>query len=226
MSTFINGRKLDIFSCHMNNIPENVIIYQKKVFDYFDMELNQEFSPHNTHHEWLDYKINNIDFDIIVFFDIDCIPLKPKLYEYIVQQIEDNKSFIGIEQANQDIDYNFIYAGPACFAITREAFEKMNKPSFKITKNYDVGGEFTYYAKDFNVTPKFFKFKIASNKKWKLGNDRKFGNGSIYDDWLYHQFEVRYYPHIGTGQYDLKAEDKIHPYKFIQKCKQIINNYD
>lgn len=226
MSTIIKGRKLDIFSCHMNNIPENVMIYQKKVFDYFDMELNQEFSPHNTHHEWLDYKINNTDFDIIVFFDIDCIPLQPNLYEYIVDQINDDNSFIGIEQSNQDINHNFIYAGPACFAISRKVFEKMNKPSFNITKNYDVGGEFTYYAKDFNVIPKFFKFKSSSNKKWKLGEDRKFGNGSIYDDWIYHQFEVRYYPHFGKGKYDIKTEDKIQSYKFIQKCKQTINDYD
>ena len=54
----------------------------------------------------------------------------------------------------------------------------------------------------------------------------EFGNGSVYDDWLYHQFEVIYYSHIGTGQYDLTTEDKIQPFKFIQKCKQILNNYD
>lgn len=214
MATIINGRNVQIFSCYMNNIPENVVKYQKYVFDKFGMEINQEYTDLPFHDYWLDYKIKSIDFDILIFFDIDCIPLKPGLYEYIVDQISDNNSIIGVEQVNQTRSPDFIYAAPACFGITKSVYEKMNKPSFRLTDNYDCGGEFSWYAKDYDVNVKLFEIKSSLNKKWKCVNKR-YGNGTIYDDWLYHQFEVRFH--------SFNSIEKIYTYQFIQKCKEILN---
>lgn len=213
MTTIIENRKIDTYSCYMKNIPQNVVEYQKKVFETLNMELTQELTDFDYHYQWLDYKINSTDFDIIIFFDIDCIPLKHELYEYIINQISDNNSFIGVEQSNQTRNPNFIYAAPSCFAITKQVFEKMNKPSFKLTDNYDCGGEFTWLSKDYNVNVKMFNILSSLNKKWKCGNKR-FGNGTIYDNWLYHQFEIRYF--------EFNSYEKIYSYQFIKKCKQII----
>ena len=140
----INGRRIEAFSCYMKNVPEKVPQYQKEVFDLFGMELTQELTDLPFHDYWLDYKINSLEFDIAIFFDIDCIPLKPGLYEYIVSKIEDNNSIIGVEQVNQTRSPDFVYAAPACFGITREVFEKMEKPSFRLKDEYDCGGEFSW----------------------------------------------------------------------------------
>jgi len=213
----INGRKIEAFSCYMKNIPEKVVQYQKDVFDIFGMELNQELTDFSTHYDWLDSKINSSDFDIAIFFDIDCIPLKPGLYEYIVSQIEDNNSIIGVEQVNQTRSPNFVYAAPSCFGITKQVFEKMNKPSFKLKDEYDCGGEFSWVAPQYGVNVKFFNITSSLNKKWKC-LDKRYGNGTIYDDWLYHQFEIRFY--------DLKSQEQIYVYQFIKKCKEIIKKYE
>ncbi len=212
----INNRKVEAFSCYMNNIPQKVVEYQKKVFDIFNMDLIQELTNLTFHDYWLDEKINNLDFDILIFFDIDCIPLKPGLYEHIVKEIEDNTSFIGVEQSNQTRSPDFIYAAPACFGITKEVYLKMNRPSFKLKPEYDCGGEFTWVASKYNVDVKLFEIESSLNKKWKCG-DKRFGNGTTYDDWLYHQFEIRYN--------DFKSYEQIYTYQFIKKCKDVIKKY-
>lgn len=212
----INGRKVEAYTCYMNNIPNSVVEYQKKVFDTFGMEINQELTDLPFHDYWLDEKINSLDFDILIFFDIDCIPLKPGLYEYIVDQISDNNSIIGVEQVNQTRSPNFVYAAPACFGITKEVFLKMNKPSFRLKDEYDCGGEFSWVAPKYDVNVKLFEIISSLNKKWGC-LDKRYGNGTIYDDWLYHQFEVRFYEY---------SYERIYTYQFIKKCKEIIEKYE
>lgn len=210
-----SNKNIKIFSCYQYNIPEKIVKYQKQIFDLFEMEVIQEKTTLG-HDEYLNNKINNENFDIIIFFDIDCIPLKPNLYNYILEQVSDNNSIIGVEQAANHIDSNVIYAGPACFAISKTVFEKLNKPSFSSTIRSDIGGEFTFLAKEKNVNVKFFEITSSLNKKWKCGN-KYFGNGTIYKDWLYHQFEIRYY----YGY----PEQQFFEYQFINKCKEILNKY-
>jgi len=213
----IRGRNVQVFSCYMDNIPKKVIEYQKEVFNVLNLEINQEFTKLPYHDYWLDEKINSIDFDILIFFDIDCIPLKPNIYDYIVEQIEDNNSIIGTEQVNQTRSPNWIYAAPSCFGITKSVFEKMNKPSFRLKPEYDCGGEFSWNAPKYDVNVKLFEIISSLNKKWNLANKKRYGNGTIYDDWLYHQFEIRYHQHDNIEQ--------IHSYQFIKKCKEIIQKY-
>lgn len=209
----INGRDVQAFSCYMNNVPKKFVDSQKAVFDRFGMELNQELTYLPYHHQWLDNKIKTLDFDIIIFFDIDCIPLKPGLYEYIVDQISDNNSFIGAEQVNQTRSPDFVYAAPSCFGITKEVYEKMNRPSFELSDDYDCGAEFSLVAPKYGTDIKMFKITSSINKKW-LCLDKRYGNGTIYDGWLYHQFEIR---HCDFGD-----TEKRNANQFIEKCKNVI----
>jgi hypothetical protein len=94
----------------------------------------------------------------------------------------------------------------------------MNRPSFRLKPEYDCGGEFSLVAPKYNIDIKYFNITSSLNKKWRLGNGKRYGNGTIYDDWLYHQFEIRY--HI------YKSSEQIYSYQFIKKCKEIIKNYE
>lgn len=202
-------------TCYMNNISENIVKHQKDVFNLFGMDLIQEYTELN-HPDFLDEKIRNSDYDIIIFFDIDCIPLKPNFYEYVIENLSDNNSIIGVEQCSLSRNKDLIYAGAPCFAITKEVYEKLDKPSFKLTHRADTAGEISLIAKEKGVNVKFFNIKTALNQKWKCG-DKYFGNGTIYDDWLYHQFEV--------GRYSKTPEYKILEYQFVKKCKEVIKKY-
>lgn len=54
-----------------------------------------------------------------------------------------------MEQAANHIDNSYIFAGPACFAISKIAYDKLGKPSFKSSKLVDTAGELTLAARDY-----------------------------------------------------------------------------
>ena len=183
----INNREFQIYSCYNLNVSKELVNAQKSVFNIFNMNLTQELT-NLQHPEWLDKKINDLkNFDIIVFFDIDVIPLKPNLYNYILEQIGDDNSIIGIEQAANHLDPNFVYAGPACFAFSKKTYEKLKKPSFMHNYRADTAGEFTFSAKKYGVNVKFFNIISSLTNQWKC-KSKFFGFGTTYDDWIYHQF--------------------------------------
>lgn len=206
---------IKIFSCYQNNISSKIVDYQRKIFDLFNIDLIQEYTKLN-HSDYLDFKINNTEFDIIIFFDIDCIPLKPNIVEYILEQLADNNSIIGVEQANQTIGSDFVFAGPPCFGIKKDVFLKLGKPSFGYTNRGDTGAEFTHISREMGINVKLFNITSSQNKKWKCGKKR-FGNGTIYDDLLYHQFESR--------KYSESLEHSLNEYRFVIKCKEILEKY-
>lgn len=210
----VDGRELKIFSCYSYNVPEKIVLYQKKVFDFFNFDIVQELTT-RSHPEYLDHKIMSEDFDIIVFFDIDCIPLKPNFYNVIVDKLKDDNSLVGVEQEANHLNNKFVFAGPACLSVPKSVYVKLGLPSFKSTKIADTAGQLTLSAKQKGVNVKLFKIQSSINKKWKCGR-KKYGNGTVYDNMLYHQFEIgRYYGH---------PYQKILEYEFIRKCKEIITH--
>jgi hypothetical protein len=208
----VNGREFQIYTCYNYNVSRELVQNQKKVFDLFNMEITQELT--SIHHPiWMQNKVQSLkDFDILVFFDIDCIPLKPGLYEYILEQIGDNNSIIGIEQARNDADQNsnIIYAGPACLATSKIAYEKMGRPTYSDNHRADSGGELTFAAKESGVNVKFFEITSSLTKEWKCGN-KYFGLGTTYDhDRLYHQFTAATL--ISNFQFNNKAQEILRKY--------------
>ena len=203
---FINDKKVLVSSYGFNNLDRNIPIHQKKVFDKFNIPLNQ-FVGNERHPEFMDniMKLDNVDY--FVFFDIDCIPLRENVIEELIEAIGDT-TMIGIEQqCNSRISVDHIYAGPACFAISKKFYEEIGKPSFNETLRSDVGEELTFaceaLGKEFKVIPKTH----SEDKIWALKGGRFFGHGTTYSDMVYHQFEIRNY----NGN-------------FINKCNEILNN--
>jgi hypothetical protein len=203
--TIIDNKTLLIMSYQYNNLDPLVSKYQYEVFKKFNIELNQ-FQGNLKHSEFMDKIINEYDYDFYIFFDIDCIPLKKGIIEYIIEKIG-TTSMIGIEQqSNSPYILSHIYAGPACFGISKQFYNELGRPSFNGTKRSDVGEELTYICEE--KCKKFYVFKktYSENNLWKLGLKDYFGHGTIYEeDLLYHQFEI------------LKNQ-----YKFLDKCKEVL----
>jgi len=207
-NTIIDGRLVKAFCCYFTNIPKEMVEIQKKVFDKFGMHLNQELSrvPHGI---YMDNIMKNIDSDIYIFFDIDAIPLKPGLYEYMVEQIKDDNSLIGIEEAPNHVDYRNVYAGPACFGITRVVYDKIGKPTFMgKAGRCDTAGELTFAAQKHNVDVKLILIEKSMDRIWRCGENKWFGHGTFYDGWVYHEFET---PTL------------IYQMQFISRCKHVLS---
>lgn len=202
----INNKKVFVCSYGFENLSNDIFSYQKKVFDKLNIPLNQ-FIGNKRHPEFMDFIINTLDMDYFVFFDIDCIPLRENVIEELIGAIGET-TMIGIEQqCNSRNIVDHIYAGPACFAISKNFYAELGKPSFNETHRGDVGEELTFVCenlgKEFKVIPKTH----SEDEIWRLKGGRFFGHGTTYGDMVYHQFEIRSY----NGN-------------FINKCKEILNN--
>ena len=182
---------------------------QKKVFKYFSLHIDAYYKESLSHAKFMDYALKNFESDIYIFFDLDCIPLNSNLYENIVNEILKDECIIGIEQSANHLNPNFIYAGPACFAITKDIYNKLNQASFDGTHRSDIAQEYSYLCLENKIKIKFFEIVSNKNNKWKLGGNRFFGNGCIYklnENLIYHQFQT----HIIEEKED-----------FIKECKKI-----
>lgn len=204
---YLDNKSILIVSYQYNNLDEMVSKNQYEVFRKFNIILNQ-FQGEIRHSEFMDNILNNYEYDYYIFFDIDCIPLKDNIVEYIINKIQKN-SMIGIEQqCNCNSSINHIYAGPACFGISKEFYNELDRPSFKETHRSDVGEELTHICEEKNKNFFLFKKTFSENNLWKLGENDYFGHGCIYDeDLIYHQFEI------------FQNQNK-----FIKKCLEILNS--
>ena len=200
---------LETYSYGNSNIPVDVFTLQKKVFDKFNLPIKQ-VEGNLPHGVFLTETAKACNSKYIIFFDIDCIPLTPDIYNIIISELEKEKCIIGIEQKCNCNPYDHIYAGPACLAFSTELYREIGCPSLVENTRSDVGEELTWACEEKNINVKFFNASSSEIPKWKLTGNRNFGIGTTYShndvDVLYHQFEIR------------KSDDN-----FITKCKSILS---
>lgn len=208
----INGKTVCVLTWFNSLIVSDLYNTQQEIFKHFDLKINTYFDENLTHAIFMDYCLKNIESDIFIFFDLDCVPMDKKIIENIVEELIKEECIIGIEQTANHLDSNFIYAGPACFGITKDIYNKLGSASFDGTHRSDIAQEYTYLSYENNIKVKFLKLISSKNSKWKLGSNRFFGNGCFYsfkDSKIYHQFQTN----LEEQKNDFKLE-----------CKKIINN--
>lgn len=207
--------KVGVYSPYQANINSQIIEYQKKVFDKFDIKLNQIQILHEleSHGKFLTKMSTNEDVDYLVFFDIDAIPLKKDFLQISLNRILDKRAILGIEQLTNHIKDSEIYAGPACFLISKKTYVEMGFPSYEGRSNADCGQHLSILAKEKNTQVIYFKFKECIKPKWRLDDTRKFGIGSTYEDLVYHNFESRCH-----------RSESLESNLFVNKCKEVIAN--
>jgi hypothetical protein len=178
------------FNSHsVRDVYEN----QKRIFELLNLHIDCYFDERLTHSGFMEYSLLNFDSDIFLFFDLDCIPINREIYFTIVKELNSEECIIGIEQSANHLNPDFIYAGPACFAITKNLYDKLEKPSFAGNSRSDIAQEISYICREKNIKIKFFELISSKNSKWKLGRNKFFGNGSLYklgSDFVYHQFQI------------------------------------
>jgi len=200
----------EAFSYANSNISDEVCELQRAVFDKFNLPITQVKIDSN-HGDFLTETAISCNSRYIIFFDVDCIPLVPNLYDIILDELKEDNCIIGIEQMCNHNPHNHLYAGPACLAFPVDLFKELGEPSLMQKGNRsDVGEELTWLCEENNYEVKLFKATSSEIPKWKLNNNRDFGIGTTYShnslDILYHQFEIR----------------KSHS-NFIAKCKSILS---
>lgn len=195
-----------IISFHNGNIPAEVLEAQKCVFDFFGLQLEQVETA-LQHPDAIDYWMQTERWDVMVLFDIDCIPLKRNTIELGIGLSK--YAVVGAAQHASHIPNSADYVSPAFMVLRREIWELLGRPSFAPTNRADVGGEVSIAAYDHPDVVVLMSYPISVEQPmWKFDDGSMFGIGTNYGN-VYHAFESR------------MNEDARN--KFIQKCREVVS---
>lgn len=203
--------KIEFHTLHWNNIPQEQIDAHKMVMDHFDIPINYH-NVNMNHGLWMDKVFEQSQSDIVVIFDIDCVPLSKEKMMDCIRYVKNSGTFLGLAMvANHIHPKSHIYAGGVFYVVHKKSWEALGRPSFTETRRSDTTEEFTYLAEEAGMRfrclyPTTFEREPVEGI-WPLGSYGYYGIGTTYDDTVYHLFQSR----IGTNM-DL----------FIQRCKDIV----
>jgi hypothetical protein len=149
--------KIGVYSLMWTNANTDFFTYQKKVFDFCNIKINQlvENVPHGL---WLTNLAKQENVDFMIFFDMDAIPLQKDFLKIVIDRVYNKTKILGIEQRTNHIPNSVPYAGPACFVISKDTYEKLGEPSFLETSRSDVAEELSHICREKQIPIDVFKF--------------------------------------------------------------------
>jgi glycosyltransferase involved in cell wall biosynthesis len=183
--------KIGIYSVYFPNNDLRYRNLQKLIFNKFNVEINQiEWGgpmDYDGHPNFMNEISNNENVDYLVFFDIDAFPLKPNFLNIIIDRIYGKNTILGIEQKTSHLN-NEIYAGSGFFCISKEFYNLLGNPKYNANGRSDVVEELSHICREKNYEISFLKFDKCEIERWELKPGIMFGNGSIYEDLIFHNF--------------------------------------
>jgi hypothetical protein len=201
------GIEVKVVTFYKDNIPWNTVKAQKAVFDKFGIGIEQVLT-HLSHPDAIDDYIEHNQFDVLIIFDIDCIPLTRSTVTDAVKIVTKADCIYGAVQNANYIEGSSDYISPAFMCLSRQTYELIGSPSFKETPRGDVGAELTFRALEKGLGVKQLKVSQVSVPLWKLSDGTAFGHGTNYENKVFHAFEIR------------KGHDSRRI--FIEKCLEVV----
>lgn len=232
-----------IVSFFMNNIDRKTVDLQAAVVQKFNKSKVKHYlikvdAPHgiaidyfwamNGHkpHTLETYDIKaTLDHDVILFLDIDCIPLREDAIDTYLEAAAAGKIMGNAQRSNHIENNQHVFAAPSAAAISLETFLKLEKPSGLETKRGDVLEEYTFEAEKrgiqvdlsmplrYDSSPNRYDWEKDQPPYWALADGMPvYGMGTTYGvdgkDLFFHNFQIRM-----EGQQE----------KFQAKCEGILN---
>ena len=210
--------KRAIFTYSNHQIEDRISYLQKQVINKYNVNKKCKYEylhykkpdGEMTPDQVIDYGINKLfyddHYDTILMLDIDCIPLSTEALDYTFDQAEKGILVGNVQRSNHIENGKHIYPAPICIALTKDMFEKLGKPTFKVTNRGDIGEELCYIAEKMGIEIEMFMpgkyeeiphWNTGERKPWDLADGQpQFGIGTTFVDkngneMFYHLFQSR-----------------------------------
>jgi hypothetical protein len=183
--------RIGIYSVYFPNNDLRYRDLQKLIFEKFKVEINQILwegpMDYDGHPNFMNDISKNEDVDYFLFFDIDAFPTKSNFLDVIIDRVYGKNTILGIEQKTSHLN-NDVYAGPSCFCISKSFYDLLGRPKYNATGRGDVGEELSHICREKNYQISYLKFDKCEIERWELKPGVMFGNGSMYEDLIFHNF--------------------------------------
>lgn len=199
-----------VISIYMSNVGKDIVDRQYQCVNRLlpkGWTFIQQLTD-RSHPEALGLSLSLLKDQIVVFLDIDCIPLSKRAFEYLYYHATRGFLTGAIQRANHISNHSHLYIGPFCMAFDYEKYKNLGSPSFKETYRGDVGEELTYRWQENNQPLCFLYPSHVDAPKWCITDSIKFGYGTTYQGMFYHTFCIR---------------DQAQHKKFIEKCDFVLS---
>ena len=200
-----------VISLYQNNLPNEVMESQRKVFEHFGITLEQVcFSENRSHANAILENLNKPNWDSVTIFDVDCIPITKDCIYRAKENINDTTIY-GNAQSSNTMPHNIHksppFAAPSFLSFTRGLWET------SVYKNFD----FRWYPNPEGVDVEADVAEVFSRENEKQGRTIKlaypthchtetrwefvgkygwkpfkFGNGTEFESGTYHNFQIRF----------------------------------
>lgn len=198
-----------------NAVDPRIPEMQKRVFEALGLTIHQVNPGENWegHGGTIDGWLRGLDQEnkeeVIILWDIDCIPLNTDVITLATQYAESGGIY-GVAQKASHIPNSIIYAGPAFLAFSMKTWRELGRPTFGCTERSDCAGELTHAAMEKKYGIRLLFPTHVETPMWDLTEDIKFGKGTTFAKSIYHAF----YSRKGNTQ------------PFLKKCEEVIKNHE
>ena len=236
-----------IISYFMNNINPEAVEAQKRVVAKYNKSGYPHFQiltdtrhGHSMDAAWIMNNIKVLDksqpdpealwkaiphdklnFDVVLFLDIDAIPLNDQAIDSYINQAYNGVLVGNIQRSNHINNNQHVFVAPSAMAISLSTFLTIGKPSATETRRSDVGEEYTWGARKTGTKIKFymplrFDGRPAESESWALadgmphyGRGTTFGDLATGEETFWHNFQS-----FHSGQHE----------RFMAKCQSILGD--
>jgi GR25 family glycosyltransferase involved in LPS biosynthesis len=207
-----------IVTFYQGNIPRSVVSAQAAVFKKFGQHIEQVLT-HLDHGPAIDEYINRSTFDVLLIFDVDCIPLNDNVIPEAIEIVTKRPCLYGIRQNANHVPGSADYVAPAFVCFSRHTFQALGCPSFRAIRGKgDVGSQLTYRAMGGSLVQyllsrppievRFIDVSEVVIPIWSLKDGTRYGTGTNYENKIFHAFGV------GGGGLGMKL--------FLSKAAEIV----
>jgi hypothetical protein len=203
--------KISLHSWATSIINPELILYHQEVFEKLNLPINYTCSDYKGHGKWMESILKSSTSEVVIFFDIDCIPLNREIVLEAAKYSNDNVSIFGIAQVSNHIPPgDFIFCGASFLAISLEAWKNVGSPPLREFPGYDVGEYLSYLIiknnkKYISLLPEYYH-EFSGGYLHCFG---EYGIGTYYEGGIFHLWQSR------NGKY-LNY--------FFSACNNILNN--
>jgi hypothetical protein len=182
-----------IVSFYMDNIDPEVIRSQRDVLERVvppGFEILQICTP-RSHAGAMDEFMQTSRHDLVVFLDIDCIPLNAAAIPSLADHARRGALAGCAQRANHLANDGHLYVGPFCMALSRPVWEQLGRPSFAPTARGDVGEELTFRCEAMGLPVHMLLPSSVEEPVWALTDGARFGPNTEYAGAFLHSFSIR-----------------------------------
>ncbi|KAA2239893.1 hypothetical protein F0L74_27285 [Chitinophaga agrisoli] len=202
-----------IFSFYNRFVNPRVPMYQRAVFKHFGYEIAHIVNEAFSHGDFLNHICRTVqDTDYLIFFDIDCIPLRKDWLKLLLHDLQEPHTIAGAAQtANHLRNAQNLYISPFFFGVSTAYLRQLGYPDMRMKGDMDAGQNLTEQIIKNGGQVKYWWPTHIEEEQWYLHHPEhnKFGLGTTYNDAVYHAFFSRV---------DLSD-------RFIRKCNGVLPWY-